>query len=149
MPGLLQAQPQAQPQVPPQSAPTEQQAGLDAQGLQKHIQNIVFAAQHVMYAPETRQHFIADLMKKLKQLNDPGIAAAAEATDLMMLLMAESKFKMNPKAVVPAGVMLTGEILSFISKAMKTEVNEEDSHQAITAFAKMILQKTGAQNVGV
>lgn len=133
----------------PAQTPTEQQANLDAQGMQKHIQNIVFAAQHIMYAPETRKHFIQDLMRKIAQYKDPAIAAAAEASDLMMLLMAESKFKMNSKAVVPAGIMLTGEVLSFISQATKTKVNEEDSHQAMTAFAKMIMQKTGAQNVGV
>lgn len=151
MNGLLQAQPQPQtapPQAAPQSAPTGKPSTLDAQGMQQHIKNIVLAAQHVMYDPATRQHFIMDLMNKLKQFKDPAIAAAAEASDMMMLLAAESQFKMNPKALVPAGVILTGEILGFISKSLKVKVNEEDSHQAITAFAKMIMQKTGAQNVG-
>ena len=75
MQGLL-AQPQ-QPQQPGGFQQSEQQANIDAQALQKHIMNIVKAAQHIMYSPETRKMFTNRLTQKMKAM--PAAAEPAHA----------------------------------------------------------------------
>lgn len=146
--GLLQqpdptqvAQPPVQSQVPqgqpPTGAPPQQ---LDPAALQDRVHKIVLAAQHVMYAPEMRDKFIQSVKSKLAVMPAPA-AAALLAINLILVLIGQSGFKMNPQAIVPAGIMITGEILSFIEKATKVNITPEDSHKAIELFTKGILAK--------
>jgi hypothetical protein len=152
MQGLLAQQPAqpvqpVQPAAPAQSTTlqqqTAQQANISDADLQSHIKNIVLAAQHVMYSPETRQHFMQEVAAKIKQMPPPA-AAASIAVNLILTLIGQSKFKMNPKAVVPAGIIISGDILAFIEKATHKPMNEKDAHATVGLFVKGILAKIGA-----
>lgn len=147
MQGLLAQPQQAAPQQVNPFQQNEKQANIDAQSLQKHIASIVKAAQHVMYSPETRKMFLGRLKKQL-QAKPPAEAAASTAVDIITLLAAQSQFSMNAKAIVPAGILITGEVLSFISKAFDKPVTEEVSNMAMQLFAKEIMTRTGADKIG-
>ena len=132
MPGLIDAsvqQPmQQQAQTPVQPAP-EQTKEKTFQ-----VQKIVLAAQKVMYSDATGKEFLKEL-----QGDDVVQMAAKAATSVMMILIAESKLKINPELVIHAGVIVIGDILDFIEKAKGITHTEDQVESAIELFVKQMM----------
>ena len=117
--------------------PDQQAAQAEQQKLQAHIDNVVKAAHAFMYSNETKQHFMDELRIHMKE-GDPVSAAANTAVGVIMLLVSQSKFQMNQKAVIPAGIMIAGEILDFIYGSMGKKASEKDAHATIEMFIKLL-----------
>lgn len=135
--GMLQTQPQAQ-------QPQQGMAPVDAGKLQQHVNNIVKAAHAFMYSSSTHMEYTKELKANL-QSNPPKVAAAKTAVSIMLLLIAESgkdgEIKMLQKAVLPAGIMIAGEILDFVAEAHHHKASEQDAHDTISLFVSE-LQKS-------
>lgn len=131
MPGLIDM-PAQQPQQPtPQPAqPSPEQTKQKV----FQIQKIALAAQKVMYSETTGKEFLKELRG-----DDVVQMAAKAATNVMMLLIAESKLKINPELIIPAGVMVIGDILDFIEQAKGIKHTEDQVESAIELFVKQML----------
>ena len=140
---LLQ-QPQQPQQVP--AAPTQQTADAESEKLKQHVGNIVHAAHLFMYGNATRDKYMTELKTISKGRTPPQIASKMAET-IMLILMQQSNFKMHPKAVIPAGIMIAGEILDFLAESSGGEANEKMANETIMLFVKEI-QDTIAKVVG-
>lgn len=141
--GMLNQQPpQAQQAPQPVASPQGQSAPVSAQQLQKHVNNIVKVAHVYMYSNQTKEEYISSLKKAMKQY-PPQLAAAHTAIDTIFLLIQQSQFKMMQQAVVPAGIMIAGEILDFIAQSTKHKVTEKESSDTIAAFIQLIQERIG------
>lgn len=134
--GMLNQQ-QAAPQPPVQQA---QGVPVDAQKLQAHVNNIVKAAHLFMYSKSTSSDYTEELALNVKKF-PPKIAAAKTAVMVIMLLVNQSQFKMMQKAVIPAGIMIAGEILDFIGESQNHQPTEQDAHDTIGLFIKEIQEQ--------
>lgn len=155
MPGLIDAQPQqaAQPiqqaqQMPaqqPQQMPSQPTPEAVAATKQKtfQVQKIVLAAQKVMYGEKTGSEFL-----KMLQGDDVVKIAANAATNIMLILIGESKLQVNAELIIPAGVIVIGDVLDFIEKAKGTPHTEVQVEDAIEAFIQQIMAAMGAQKQG-
>ena len=138
MQGMLAQQPPVQ--APPQAQPQQAAVPMDAQKLQKHVNNVVKAAHIYMYGKQTNKHFKDMLMKEAKG-NSPHNAAAEAAIEVIFLMVQQSQFKMSQKAVIPAGIMIAGEILDLLGEVTKHKITEQDSSATITAFIMLIKKR--------
>ena len=126
----------------PQQPPTQNDADTKAKTLQ--VQRIVLAAQKVMYSKETGVEFL-----KALQGDDVVKMAANAATSVMLILISESKFKIDPSLVIPAGVLIIGDIMDFIEQGKGIKHTEEQVEDAILAFVKQIMASVTPDNKGV
>lgn len=148
MPGLINAPQQAaqpMPQQAPQQMPSQPSPDAVATTKQKtfQVQKIVLAAQKVMYSEKTGSEFL-----KMLQGEDVVKIAANAATNIMLILIAESKLKINPELIIPAGVIVIGDILDFIEKAKGTPHTEVQVEDAIEAFIQQVMAAMGTQKQG-
>ena len=136
------AQPTAQ-----QAQPQQGQPQLSKEQLQAHIKNIEKAAHLFMYNKATTAHFQQSLKAELQHV-PPKVAAAKIAAQMMMMFIGQSHYAMSQQAVIPAGVMIAGEVLDFVGKIMKVPIEEKDAHDVIALFAmamkQMIAKSQGA-----
>lgn len=133
MMGLIDAQPQQtqQPADAGFSSPEQQPAQPDKQKMFK-IQKIVVAAQKLMYNPKTK--FIQSLEE-----GDPAQVAAKAAVSVMLILIQESQLKIDPSLIIPAGVIVVGDILDFLEQAGGVKHDENQVEQAVELFVKQIM----------
>lgn len=147
MPGLIDAQPQQapMPQQAPQQMPGQPTPEAAAVTKQKtfQVQKIVLAAQKVMYSEKTGSEFL-----KMLQGDDVVKIAANAATNIMLILIGESKMQINAELIIPAGVIVIGDILDFIEKAKGTPHTEVQVEDAIEAFIRQMMASMGAQEQG-
>lgn len=142
MPGLISAQPQQapvqQPQQPQQTPPQAQPSPEQTKQKTFQIQKIALAAQKVMYGEKTGKEFLKTL-----QGDDVVQMASKAATNVMMILIAESNLRINPELVIPAGVIVVGDILDFIEKAKGITHTEAQVEDAIEAFVTQMMAAVG------
>lgn len=118
------------------------QTGDQDQRVEKIMQEVgqlVMAAQKVLYSEKTSK-FIWQHIKTASK--DPAKQAAAGALLALGVVGGEVK-NLNPETVVPAGVVLTADVLDFMSKVSGNEYDEAVHKRAITAFAGKIQQMAG------
>jgi len=136
MAGLLQAQ-QA-----PQVAPPQRGNKDSHESIMGRVKKVVMAAQQVMYNPKTSKMFIQQLQSAGKTpIERAGIAAAG----VMAILMQQANGKMDPRTIVPAGVIVVADIMDFLSKTEGQQFGEEENNEAIKVFLTKITQAIGAQ----
>lgn len=144
MPGLIDAQPQQASSVPPaqpsMQTPAQGQPGAIAATKAKtfQVQKIALAAQKVMYGEKTGKEFMKSL-----QGDDVVSMTANAATNVMLLLISESQLKINPELIIPAGVVVVGDIMDFIEKARGIQHTDDDVEAAIEMFVKQIMSAVG------
>lgn len=141
MPGLINAQaqqaPQQQPAQPQAQQPQQEPSPQNLEATKRkmfQMKKIVLAAQKVLYGDKTRARFL-----KMMKGDDLVQIASNITTTIMLILISESRMKINPELIIPAGVIVIGDILDFVEKAKgakHTEVQVEDS---IEAFVKQIM----------
>lgn len=69
--------------------------------------------------------------------------ASDAATTVMLILISESKFKINPELIIPAGVLVIGDILDFIEKTKGLKHTDEEVEMTIETFIKQIMSAVG------
>lgn len=134
MPGLLQptqapqVQPE-QPQVPPEQNHAE---------VMERVTKAVLAAQKIMYGDKTTKLF-------MKQLNEAGKTpeerAGHAAAGVIGMLAEHSDGKIDPRVIVPAGVIIVADLMDFIGQTEGIEMDEEMNNAAIKIFLETL---TGA-----
>ena len=146
-----QPAPPSAPSVPVSGTAGQPQPQLSKEQLQAHIKNIEKAAHLFMYNKATTAHFQQSLKAELQHV-PPKVAAAKIAAQMMMMFIGQSHYQMSQQAVIPAGVMIAGEVLDFIGKIMKVPIEEKDAHDVIALFAmamkQMIAKSQGAAPQG-
>lgn len=145
MPGLINAAPQQQSQQPAQQPPQQTSPQQPAQPSPEQIkqktfqiQKIALAAQKVMYGEKTGKEFLKTL-----QGDDVVQMASKAAANVMMILIAESNLRINPELVIPAGVIVVGDILDFIEKAKGITHTEAQVEDSIEAFINQMMTAVG------
>lgn len=144
--GLIYAQQTPPPEMPDAAGQPEQSPADKA----IRIQKISLAAQKLMYDESTR----GDFMKMLHGDDVVQIAANA-ATNVMLILIKESGFEMNKESIIPAGVVVIGDILDFLEQSKGFKHTEAQVEDAIEAFVKQMMsavsgtQATQVQPEGV
>ena len=133
-----------QSQPAPQAAPQQTAQGADAesQKMQQHVQNIVKVAHVFMYSDKTKDQFMNELKGHLGDGEAPKLAAAKTALAIMTLLAHQSNFTMNQQAFIPAGIMITGEILDFIAAIQNHKPNARDAQEAVMLFINEVKNMT-------
>lgn len=109
------------------------------QSIMNSVQRVVLAAQKIMYSKQTHGFF----MKQLDAFEDPREKAGMGALALIGILMKESGGKVDPRTVVPVGVILVADILDFIGKTTGQDFTEDDNKQAMVIFLQKITQLVG------
>lgn len=99
------------------------------------VQKIVLAAQKVMYSEKTGAEF-----RKMLQGDDVVQTAAKAATSVMLILISESKLQIDPQLIIPAGVVVVGDVLDFIEQAQGIKHDENQVEESVELFIKQIMQ---------
>lgn len=141
MPGLLQA---AQPQQAQQPAaqPTQTAQPVNHDEVMNRVNKVVMAAQRIMYGDKTSKTFMKQLQTAGKT---PEERAGMAAAGLIGMLMQQANGKMDPRALVPAGVILVADIMDFIAQTEGDEFGEEENNEAIKIFLEQLTQAAGGQ----
>lgn len=126
--GLLNRKPAPQ-EAKPQAAETKP-AAQPADDTTKQLQRVMIAAKKIMYSDGTHPAFLKMLQ------GSPVQAAANAATQIMHIIVNETKGQINPKLVIPAGVAIVGDVVDFIEKTKGVDVKEDEIHQAVIMFIK-------------
>ncbi len=105
----------------------------------QQVSRLVMAAQKVLYSKQTSA-FIWDHIKTSS--NDPAKQAAAGAL-LAIGAVGQQVKNINPETLVPAGVVLTADVLDFMSKVSGHQYDENVHKRAIAAFAGKMEQMAG------
>ena len=136
-------QPAQQPAQSAPQQPAQQQPLINPQQKLRAVQEVVLDAQRIMYSKETRAVF----MQELKD-GDLIKTSANTAVNLMLILLQKSKMTMNVEVVIPAGVIILGEIMDFLEKSRDIKFADPDVKRAIKLFCQTMIAKTtpkGAQ----
>jgi len=134
MPGILQsAQPQAQPQ------PVNHEEVMNRTG------KMVIAAQQIMYGDKTSAMFMKQLQTAGKT---PEERAGNAAAGVMALLMQHTDGKIDPRTIVPAGVIIVADMMDFIGQTEGQKFGEEENNEAIKIFLEKLTQAAGGQPDG-
>ena len=134
--GLLDtAQPAAPAQAP--NSPMVQTADVDAK--MKDMQRLVVAGKKVLYDETTREKTLAGLEPTPESIGQTVMG-------VMGVVMSQvGPDKAKPDLIIPAGVMLVGDLLDFAAEAADVEVTEELGKACIVAFAQAMMDQTGGQ----
>lgn len=139
--GILEQPAQAQQPVQDTSQPQQGQQ-VDSAKLQQHVANVVKAAHLFMYSKQTGSDYMKELGANMKSY-PPKIAAAKTAVMVILMLAHHSQFQMMQQAVIPAGIMIAGEILDFIGETQHHKPSEQDAHDTIALFVQELQQQIG------
>lgn len=127
-------------QPPQPGAPTLQGVDVNSPASKGNVermdklQGLVLAGKKVLYDPSMKGKLLEGVTPE-----QPAKSAADVAATVMLLLIQKDAKGVAPDAVVPAGLVLVGEVLDFLSKAHGVEVDEAISEQAIGMFVNHML----------
>lgn len=146
MPGLLQSvQPQqapAQPMQPAQQPQGQVPPEQNHEEVMKRVNKAVLAAQQIMYGEKTSKLF-------MKQLNESGKTAEERAGNaaagVIGILAEQSNGKIDPRVIVPAGVIIVADLMDFIGQTEGTDFGEAENNAAIKIFLEVLTQSAGEQ----
>lgn len=126
--GLLdQAQ---QGPAPQQGMVNVQEAQATAKQKMDKLKRLVLAGQKILYTPPASEHF-------LKFINPEQLPESVGEVAAMVIAALIDKGREKgapPDLIMPAGVTLVGDILSYASDVYGVEVNDELTKAAIQAF---------------
>jgi len=120
--GLLQRAAPA-PQQPAQPAPQQPNA-------KQMLPRVLSAAQKLMYSEKTRPMFLNLLDVEGDNLDK----ASTAAVKVILTIVDETKGKMDPAVIAPAGVAIVGDILDFMEKTEEIQISTADTHKAVAMF---------------
>lgn len=143
MDGILaqQTEQQANPQAPAVDvASVPPGAEAQANEMTMKAQKALLAAKHLMYDDKYKADFFHD-MKEFQKSMPPVQAAAEEAANLIFVLFAASHQTLDPRVIVPAGVLIVGEIMDFLEKVNKTKFSDKDHTDSLKLFIEAIKNK--------
>lgn len=101
----------------------------------KQVEGLALAGKQVLYNPQMK----GKLLTQLKPEN-PAQSAADVALSTILLVIQKGGANTPPDAIVPAGLVLVGDLLDYMEKADGIEVTEELTEQAIELFVQMALK---------
>lgn len=127
MQGLIEAG--GMPEQPQESAKPEQPDNAR----NEKVQQIILAAQKLMYSDKVK--FVESLGE-----GEPAQVAADAAVSVMLILIQESGFKIDPSLIIPAGTVVVGDILDFIGQAKDVEITEDIQYFALETFVKQMME---------
>jgi len=136
--GLLDtAQPAAAAPAQAPNSPMVQTADVAAK--MKDMQRLVVAGKKVLYDETTRDKILAGLEPTPESVGQTVMG-------VMGVVMSQvGPEKAKPDLIIPAGVMLVGDLLDFAAEAAGVEVTEELGKASIVAFAQAMMDQTGGQ----
>jgi hypothetical protein len=121
--GLLQRTAQQE-----QPAPQQPVRLLNAK--QQMLPRVLAAAQKLMYSEKTRPMFL----KMLDVEGDNLDKASAAAVKVILTIVDETKGKIDPTIVPPAGATVVGDILDFMENTENVKFSVDDTHKAVSMF---------------
>lgn len=131
--GLLDS---AQPQQAQQPSSDMVQMG-DVKSKMVDLQRLVIAGKKILYSAKTREKILAGLQPT------PESVGNTIAGVMGLILNQAGPDKAKPDLIVPAGVMLVGDLLKFLSETQDVEVTDELSKASIAAFAQVMVDQMG------
>ena len=130
--GLLDTAQPAQPAQP--TSEMVQTADVDAK--MADMKRIVLAGKKALYSKETRDSLLQGLEPT------PESVGKTVAGVMALVLSQVGPEKAKPDLLIPAGVILVGDLLDFAAQAADVEVTEELGKASIVAFAQAMLDGT-------
>jgi hypothetical protein len=142
--GLINAQASQQSAAPAQAA---QPAGnmpqpQDHAAIMKRVNNVVMAAQKIMYGDKTSKMFMKQLQASGKT---PEERAGMAAAGVIALLLQQVDGKMDPRTLVPAGVIIVADLMDFLGQTEGQKFGEDENNEAIKIFLEQLTQAAGGQ----
>ena len=126
-----------QAQQPAASAPQGQPGMVNVQDAQAgaaqkmdKLKRLVLAGQKILYTPPASQHFL----KFVNPEELPQSAGEVAAMVVAALIDRGREQGAPPDLIMPAGVTLVGDILSYAGESYDIEIDEETTKAAIQAF---------------
>ena len=98
------------------------------------IKKLVFAGKKVLYSDQTQGKFLRQL-----DPNAPAESAAKVASVVVVLLVQQSQGQMTPDHVMPAGLILVGDLLDYMVKTFDIQIDDEVTKEAMRLFAEQML----------
>lgn len=131
MPGLLDqaTQPQASPSSPMMDV---QQAQMDTAAKMDKLKRLVLAGKKILYTKPASDQFLQYLDKD----NLPESIGAIVSLLMAALIDKGREQAAPPDLIIPAGVTLVGELLSYASEVYDIEADEALAKECVMAFVK-------------
>lgn len=143
--GLINDTPQSQQQPEASSGDAISQlrdrvGQLVTPDMKDAVQRIVLAGQKILYSPETH----SAVEDKLKESDDPAVAAGKGVVELMGVLAHESRGTLPQKAVTPSMMILLTDILDYLKQSGRIKGDNADIERAAQSLAETMMQGSGA-----
>jgi len=106
---------------------------------QASLEQIVVAGKRVLYDPKTHEQVFKEI-EDIGEDSDPRNVAIGVA-GLLTLLKQDVRKKFPDDVIIPAGALLTVEVMRFLADAEMLEVTPEFTGNAVEEFLAIMMQK--------
>ena len=135
-------QPQAAPQTPAASQPGQapmvdvKTAQAAASKKMDRVKRLVLAMQKMLYTPPSSKEFL----KNISPDNLPQSVGEVASMVLTVMIDGQNEKSVPPDLVMPAGVTIVGDLLSYAKEVYGVEVDDALTQEAIQAFLDVMVQ---------